>query len=206
MKRIFTLCLAAVLALSLAACGKDVPPASSQSSGSGSSSAGTSDVSEPSGSGAVSTPDSSVPGGGDWVDFPVDDHNTPGIVAAYAPEHVPEEMIVFREEPTDYDQAILFHVQTDLAGAYFVEVEYTDDADYPEQEGKILFQMDDLKKGDEFVIVTSFPGDLPNRGISFDQGGQHEGYVLSVSGEDGSLNMLPIGGVIPGWTDEKNPD
>ena len=194
MKRMFTLCLAAVLALSLAACGKDTP-ADSGSSGSASGSVSTPDVSEPD----VSEPDISEPDVSEPdVSVPDEDHNTPAVLAEYPPENAPEDLIVFREEPTDYDQPVLFRAQTDVLEFRFFTVDYPADGG-EETEGEALFTYDELKKGEEIILVTSFPGDMPSRGISFDLGGQHEAYALSMSGEDGSLILTPMGGVVPGW-------
>ena len=192
MKRMFTLCLAAVLALSLTACGKEDSPADS---GSADGSVSTPDVSQSQGSGSdVSEPDGSQPD----VSTPVEDHNTPAVLADYPPENAPEDLIVFREEPTDYDQPVLFRAQTDVLGFRFFAMEYPADGGEG-TEGETLFTCDELKKGEEIILVTSFPGDMPSRGISFDLGGQHEAYSLSMSGEDGSLMLTPMGGVIPGW-------
>ena len=196
MKRMFTLCLAAVLALSLTACGKETPPADSGSaSGSAGTSAGTPDISEPDASQPdVSVPDASQPD----VSVPVEDHNAPAVLAEYPPENAPEDLIIFREEPTDYDQPVLFRAQTDVRGFSFFTVDYPADGGEG-TEGEALFTCDELKKGEKIILVTSFPGDMPSRGISFDLGGQHEAYALSMSGEDGSLMLNPMGGVIPGW-------
>ena len=209
MKRLLALLLSAALALSLTACGKEDPPASSSSVPP--EDAGT--VSTPDTSGAPElpdTPDVSPEEQGDAPDVspeeqadapdasPEEHGDGPAITAAYAIENLPEHYINFREEPTEFDQGIVLRAETDVLGVRFFVVDYPADGG-PETEGETLFTCDELKKGEELVIVTSFPGDMPSRGVSFDLGGQHEAYALTTSGRDGTLIMEPMGGVVPGY-------
>ena len=176
MKRILSFGVIAALALSLAACGAASSPAASDSTS----------TPAPNEASSVSVPASADHGDG------------PAVAAEYPPEDIPEEMIVFREEPTDYDQPILLRAQTDVKNLQFFIVDYPED-DGLETEGEALFTCEDVKAGDEMVLITSFPGEMPVRGISFDLDGQHEAYALSMSGKDGSLILTPMGGVIAGW-------
>ena len=121
--------------------------------------------------------------------------NDPAIEVEYPPENIPKGMIVFREKPTEFDQSVLIRARVDIKNLQFFTIEYSEDRE-TEIKGKLLFTCDAMEEGSEIVIITSFPGDMPNRGLSFDLDGVHKAYTLSISGKDGSLILTPMGDVI----------
>lgn len=133
----------------------------------------------------------------DWTGEVVSDDDeieaAEDISADYA-DNLPEisDYDEYIADDSEYSLDIMFTANNTVTELKLVSLNMVD----VKQNGDPVFNMNDiyeygeLKKGKSLMIRLSFPGDMPNYGISYiDKSGARKYYAIQQSGMDGSLIM-----------------
>ena len=96
-------------------------------------------------------------------------------------------------DDSDYSMSIMFTANNPVNDFKIVSLQYED----VKEDGTPVFLTEDVYTYGEFtteqslLVNLSFPGDMPNYGISYtDSSGTEKHYALQQSGKDGSLVMF----------------
>ncbi|MBK5262792.1 MAG: hypothetical protein JJE17_09525 [Peptostreptococcaceae bacterium] len=97
-----------------------------------------------------------------------------------------DEFVQIQDE---YSQRILIMVSTPVSDFKFSRINFDESnggVNYIEDE--VLYSQNELNPEKPLVVWVSFPGTLPQRGISFvDESGKERRFVINMSGEDGAI-------------------
>ncbi len=96
-------------------------------------------------------------------------------------------------DDSDYGMSIMFTANNPVSDFKIVSLQYED----VKEDGTPIFLTEDVYTYGELIpekfllVKLSFPGDMPNYGISYkDSSGTEKHYALQQSGKDGSLVMF----------------
>lgn len=101
--------------------------------------------------------------------------------------------VEYTDGNTDHQVTVVFSANTDISKFRYLEIGFVD----PERSDavririeKVLYLSKVLSQNDPIALSMHFDGDLPSRGISyFDEKGIERFFTVSISGEDGSLQL-----------------
>ena len=94
-----------------------------------------------------------------------------------------------------YDAKIVFRAKEKVKDfrVLALELQDVDESGHANFKTEVLLQFYTLEVGDPIAVPMSFPGDIPTNGISYlDENGEPLLFTVSLSGKDGSLELLPV--------------